>query len=144
MTRVGTPCFRATPKTVSGIDVDTITRPCASPNSRARAGRLLPVRQINRRAKLCSAIHDAALGERDGEAAVGTVMRRTNDSGLDRLEQRVDQSAFALEIARRRRSRNNTVDTRQILAAAELGRRRAEQDDRVAFGLELGPRDVRE
>ena len=38
MTRAGTPCFRAIANTVSGIDVETTTRPCASPNSRARAG----------------------------------------------------------------------------------------------------------
>ena len=54
----------------------------------------------------------------------------------------LDETAFGVEIAMRRRPGNDIVYTSEILGCAELRGRRAEQHDCIAFGREVRARDA--
>ena len=75
---------------------------------------------------------EGALRERDGEAAVGAVVRRLHQTRCRARRDEADERAFALEIERRRLALHEAVHDFQVLAAAELaeGRRRAARSRR--------------
>ena len=141
MTRAGTPCFARRCPTRSPASTSTRSRALRLAEQQRTRGQFRPVRKIDRRAELCAAIHDAALGERDGEAAVGAVVRRAHDAALDRLEQRVDQRASRprdRSAAARRRRRRGCARRYSLPPSSSVGV--AEQDDRVALALERATR----
>ena len=138
MAVAGTPCSAARRINVAtdrGATLTT-TRDADSPNSVAGTVTACPV-VSSRRARHIHVEADAfrverAFGQRDGQAAVGAIVRRLEDSLRCRRRQARNQRALALQIERRGQATHEAVDGLQVFAAAELAEALAEQDDRVA------------
>jgi hypothetical protein len=134
MRRAGTPARRRRDDVggASGAH-DTTMRPCASPNSSAASG-----------SSSCSSTSTpqrvvaghGALGEADGEAALGGVVRAAQQAAGRSAPAPAPAAAARPRGRRRRVAGNEAVHDLQVLRTAELVRVAAEQDDGVALGLE--------
>ena len=102
-----------------------------SPNS--EADRRESVLEVHVGADLAG---QAALGERDGDAAFRAVVRALDQEAADRVAHGRLHVALELEVERGRAAGHEAVLDLEVLAAAQLLERLADKDDDVALVLE--------
>ena len=110
---------------------DTTTREAVSPNSvPAQRHSRRPVERLRRQRRVdADAALEAALGQRDRDAALRAVVRRLEQPVGSGVHEQPLQRALEVRIQRRRPAPHQPVHDLQILAAAELGTGRTQEHD---------------
>ena len=114
--------------------VETMTREADS--LKRAAARLTRVRRqvgrVDRDLRADTRGIEAAFGEGDGQTAVRTVVRRSNEPRVREVDEQRLQGALGVEIERRRHAAHETMHHLEVLGAAKLAAILAEQHDDIA------------